>query len=134
MPVITKRTLILAAELSGATILILGTSVFFNVNTAKGGLNYDAFRKPGFGNRTGGFFENGIGLASDTCRVILKYGSKYQWPKNFVPSSPQDVNYGLMSLALQYISYQIQSGKVDDIYLSPEVIAHLQALCTYTIF
>jgi hypothetical protein len=124
----------LAAGLSGATILILTTSVLFNVDTAKGGLSFDAFRKPGFGNTTGGFFGNGIGLASDTCRVILKYGSKYQWPKNFVPSSPQDVNYGLMSLALQYISYQIRSGKADDIYLSPEVIAHLQALCTYSIF
>ena len=114
--------------------LINETSVLFNVDTAKGGLNFDAFRKPGFGNTTGGFFGNGIGLAPDTCRIILKYGSKYQWPKNFVPSGPQDVNYGLMSLALQYISYQIRNGKADDIYLSPEVITHLQALCTYTIF
>ncbi len=93
--------------MGAATSVILLTSVIFNVDTARGGLSFDAFGKPTFDGKTGGFFSNGIELtlAPRICDTVLKYSSKYRWANNFVPSGPQDINYGLMNLALQSISY-----------------------------
>jgi hypothetical protein len=127
LPLITRRVIVLGAGMGAATSVILLTSVIFNVDTARGGLSFDAFGKPSFDSKTGGFFGNGIELtlAPGICDTVLKYSSKYRWANNFIPSGPQDINYGLMNLALQSISYYKKIGKENEIFLSPEVLYHL---------
>lgn len=74
LPLITRRVIVLRAGMGAATSVILLTSVIFNVDTARGGLSFDAFGKPSFDGKTGGFFSNAIELtlAPRICDTVLK--------------------------------------------------------------